>query len=293
MYRAEVIADSMSPDGVRLTTLEVEYPHAIHKDIMTHRMFSRSFKSFRAFPPEKVIANIEDDPFIPETFDSRVTGMGQGQALPEEQELRARELWEEHIDHTLNVADQMIELEIAKAQVNFLLQDLTWITGIITATEWDNFYALRRAENARPEVQKIANLMYDAMYPADPDYLALGEPHLPYIRLEDRMDVGDNFQVLAKVSAGRCARVSYLNHRGHRDLNADVHLANQLESDGHMSPFEHVATPVALTGPKWIKHVYHTGQVFTLPGQEWRGNFYGWLQYRKTIRDEHNYELAA
>ena len=34
--------DSISPQGVRLTTFELEYPRFIHAEMMTHRVFSRN-----------------------------------------------------------------------------------------------------------------------------------------------------------------------------------------------------------------------------------------------------------
>jgi hypothetical protein len=155
MFQANVLADSVSPAGVRLTTLEVEYPHAVHKDIMTHRMLSRNFQSFRAFPPEKVIENILADPFIPE-WGKRTTGMGQAGLLKDQAE--ATRLWMLHVANCIEAARRFIKLDVAKQQTNFVLQDLTWIRGIITATEWDNFFALRafapEGAKPRPEVER-------------------------------------------------------------------------------------------------------------------------------------------
>jgi len=289
-YKAEVIRDSVSPDGVRLTTLEVSYPHAIHKDIMTHRMLSRNFQSFRAFPPEQVIENIEADPFVPESFDSRVKGMGQGEAIADQEQ--ADGIWRTYVGFSLATAERLLDFDVAKAQVNFVLQDLTWITGIITATEWDNFFALRTEENVRPEVLKIATMMQAAVQGSEPDPLSLGDTHLPYIGVDDIMEAKGDRATLAQVSAARCARVSYLTHDGDRDLGADLFLAKRLLADGHMSPFEHVATPIAISGPKYIEKVWHTGQRDLQPGPDWRGNFFGWLQYRKTLPNEHDYSQA-
>lgn len=68
------------------------------------------------------------------------------------------------------------------------------------------------------------------------------------------------------ISTGRCARVSYLTHFGTRDPDADLQLAIKLKKAGHMSPFEHVATPS-----------YNANSL---------SNFVGWLQFRKTILGE-------
>jgi hypothetical protein len=101
---------------------------------------------------------------------------------------------------------------------------------------------------------------------SEPVALGDDEWHLPLIRPEDREQV-DSLEVLLKVSAGRCARVSYLTHAGERDLSADVELHDRLISSGHMSPLEHPAQPA---------------------DDEWCGNFHGWRPYRKTIAGEAN-----
>src|SRR5687768_7504620 len=118
MYEAKILKHSVSQAGVELVTFEVEYPHAVHKDIMTHR-WARNFQSFRAFPPEKVIERIEADPFRPEEFNGRVKGMGRDQAVT--QQALANSIWDDHIRHALKTARKMLDpnLNLAKEQVNF------------------------------------------------------------------------------------------------------------------------------------------------------------------------------
>lgn len=314
MYRANVIADSISPDGVRLTTLEVEYPHAIHKDVMTHRMLSRNFQSFRAFPPEKVIEKIRRDPFIPDQFDTRVKGMGQGDVLEAQQAIIP--VWKNHIDNAIMAAEYMMRHDVAKAQVNFVLQDLTWITGIVSATDWGNFFALRLAINpetgkpfARPEVYKTALLMKEAMEASTPKPLGYGEWHTPLIREEDWQDTlvlsskRRAWDYIKQVSTGRCARTSYLTHHGIRDTSADIGLHDGLKGDGHMSPFEHIARPFSQDEKETIWEIKaEISKTLQLPRHirhemirqaEYRGNFRGWHQYRKDIPGEDNYGLAT
>jgi thymidylate synthase ThyX len=277
MYIANVLADSVSPDGVRLTTLEVEYPHAVHKDIMTHRMLSRNFQSFRAFPPEKVIENIERDPFVP-VFTKRVNGMANGEPLVGREKERAERHWNQHIQNALETADWMIQNEIGKDQINFVLQDLTWIRGIITATDWDNFFALRafapEGAKPRPEVERIAQMMYDAIDYSTPNDIGYGGWHLPMITPKDWCEE-DSLIDYREVAVGRCARVSYLTHHGNRDMQKDMQLCRSLRKNFHMSPFEHVATPMS-------KGIYPDARI------SYCGNFKGWLQYRKGISNEHN-----
>src|SRR5688572_30479109 len=171
MYRAEVLADSISPDGVRLSTLLVRYPHAVHKDMLTHRLFERNFMSFRAYPIMKVIEMVQKMPFVPEEFSAYDKGMAVGEPIENHEE--ATQLWLDARDHAVNSALGLVELGVNKGHINVLLQDFAWITGIITATEWDNFWALRAfpPDNAKPraEVMKIANMMFQALVNSDPE----------------------------------------------------------------------------------------------------------------------------
>lgn len=315
MYRANVIADSLSPEGVRLTTLEVEYPHAVHKDMMTHRMLSRNFQSFRAFPPEQVIEKIQKDPFIP-VFTKRMKGMANGEPLGGEEKVVANRVWWNHINSACDRAWQLIDRDAGKDQVNFLLQDLTWITGIVSATDWDNFFALRLAINpetgkpfARPEVYKTALLMKQAIDASTPKPLDYGEWHTPLIREEDWQDTlvlsvkRRAWDYIKQVSTGRCARTSYLTHHGIRDTSADIGLHDSLKGDGHMSPFEHIARP--FSPDEWettweIKA--EISKTLQLPRHirdemirqaDYRGNFRRWHQYRKDIPNEDNYGRAT
>ena len=63
--------------------------------------------------------------------------------------------------------------------------------------------------------------MRDALERSVPTQLEPDEWHLPLIRPEDREEASST-EELAKISIGRCARVSYLTHAGTRDLAADV-----------------------------------------------------------------------
>lgn len=49
-FDAKILADSMSPDGVRLTTVEITFPRIILAELNTHRMLSKSSASSRAIP---------------------------------------------------------------------------------------------------------------------------------------------------------------------------------------------------------------------------------------------------
>jgi hypothetical protein len=114
--------------------------------------------------------------------------------------------------------------------------------------------------------------MRTATMDSEPAELDWDDWHLPLIRPEDREQM-TSLEDLVKVSAGRCARVSYLTHAGKRDLEADIQLHDRLLESGHMSPLEHPARPLSATD---------------LETSEWSGNFRGWRSYRKLIPSEAN-----
>jgi hypothetical protein len=64
-HSAKILADSISPDGVRLTSFELTYPRIIHAEMCRHRMHSRCVSSSRAIPIQRFITQVENDPYIP------------------------------------------------------------------------------------------------------------------------------------------------------------------------------------------------------------------------------------
>src|ERR1700757_1418226 len=96
MYTATVITDSISPEGHRITTVRVVYPHAVHKDMLRHRNQNRNVESFRAQKPEDLVDNLlAGHAFKPEVFAKRTKGMGQSAEAIVEQDLAAA-IWDEH-----------------------------------------------------------------------------------------------------------------------------------------------------------------------------------------------------
>ncbi len=296
-FDAKVLADSLSPAGHRLTTLEATFPRFVLAEFNTHRVFSRNSASSRAIPIFKQLRRVLEHPYVPIEFGANQPGMQAGAPLEGEARLAAEGEWlgarddaVRHVlaliagpdevapDEDLAAALDRVErlykgedrpegwLNVHKQVANRLLEPFMWHTVIVTATEWDNFFNLRCHGDAQPEIRRIATAMRDAREASEPAALGDDEWHLPLIRPEDREQV-DSLEVLLKVSAGRCARVSYLTHAGQRDLSADVELHDRLISSGHMSPLEHPAQPA---------------------DDEWHGNFHGWRSYRKTIVGESN-----
>jgi thymidylate synthase ThyX len=311
-FETKILADSESPAGHRLTTFEVTFPRFILAEFNTHRVFSRNSASSRAIPVTKQLRRVIEEPFIPEEFGSNQPGMQAGPTLSGDSLIRAEAEWLGARDDAVRrvlalvakpgltqadrpLLDLIAEIEelnrakkrpddwlnVHKQVANRLLEPFMWHTVIVTATEWDNFWNLRAHPDAQPEIRRVAEDMRALWEGSAPVRIEVGDWHLPLISEADRQspeaESSDDDLYLVKVSAGRCARVSYLTHAGERDLDADVLLHDRLLESGHMSPMEHPAEPLADED---------------LATSEWSGNFRGWRSYRKRIPSEANPLLA-
>ena len=266
-YSARILADHLAPSGQRLTTFEVTFPRIVLAEFNTHRQFSRNSASSRAIPIEKMLARVQADPFIPTYWGKNQKGMQADEELSEKDQRVAKGLWEVALDSTLADVRRLMDLGVHKQLVNRLLEPFMWQTVLCTATEFENFFALRCHKDAQPEIREIAVRMEKLYREQEPTKVEEGFWHLPLVEDRDQL-LADGYteDEVRQVSVGRCARVSYLTHDGKRDPKADLTLCTRLRESGHMSPFEHVA------------------QALSVPRQS--GNFAGWEQYRKTIPNE-------
>lgn len=129
-------------------------------------------------------------------------------------------------------------------------------------------------------MQKIAYMMLEEYNKSEPKLLKEGEWHIPFN--ENITIFNPNYSALdyekerIKVSTSRCARVSYTvvgTENRVKENYEDVELHDKLLSMGHMSPFEHCAKSMSNSDR------YR-------PGENWSGNFKGFIQYRKTLKEE-------
>lgn len=300
---SKVVADSMH-NGIRLTTLELRYPRFIHSEFMTHRMFSRNASSSRAIPVEKMIKQVKTDLAMPIHWGKNQPGMqakeengwydekiGGWFDQPIWGELSPQGMWRDTAYRVVENVNGYNEAGYHKQIVNRLLEPFQFITVVVTATEWDNFFSLRLHPDAQPEIQELARVMRVSVDGIVSKWVPKDTWHLPYVDISDFSDEGDgaiDWDTAIKCSVARCARVSYLNHDNTiPDIQRDVELHDRLFESKHMSPFEHVATPMyqsnELGNVGWWRHerngITHSDKQLNL----WSGNFRGWIQYRQMI----------
>lgn len=300
---AKIIADSISTAGKCITTMQLCYPRFIHAEFMTHRVFSRNASSSRAIPVAKMIEQVRTNPAMPIHWGKNQAGMQANEELAGHELWQVQEVWKNTANIAANYAETMTKLGLHKQVANRILEPFQHIHVVVTSTEWDNFFELRAHKDAQPEIQELAIQMRNVINASKPTPLDEGEWHLPYVTDDDWTVVGRLLKgmppqqivdVLRKVSAARCCRVSYLKHDGSAsDIEEDLALCDRLVGAKplHASPFEHQATPdTKSTYDHTLIHP-NSKEELVSSGEEWdrphlHGNFIGWVQHRKLIEDQ-------
>lgn len=272
---ATVILCSESPTtSKRITTLELVYPRFIHSEFMTHRAFSRNAQSSRATPTKVLIKEVMTNPVRPAVFYKNCKGMAGNEPLAPDLADDAAGTWMIAAHQAATAASVMHELGVHKQHVNRLLEPFLPIKVVVTATEWSNFFRLRLAQDAQPEIQMLAACMAEAMSKAK--VRPGGGIHAPYLteaEVERLIAKHANYHIPMKISAARCARVSYYKHDGKKPTEEeDLELAERLMRDGHLTPFEHQAYDL-------------------LSAEEACANFRGWCSMRYETESRHGKEV--
>lgn len=300
MISAEVVCDSVSHTGKRMTTLKLRYPKFIHGELMTHRQFSRNASSSRAIPTRKLIEEVTLDALRAEPvwWGKNQAGMQAAEELSDtipratehyEQRRSDRQLamdqWRDAALSAAHHAEQLLAIGAHKQIVNRVLEPFSHINVVVTATEFDNFFGLRLHKDAQPEMRTLAERMYEVMQASSPHPVTPGHWHLPFITDEDFIywrDMPWKFDDdPVRVSVARCARVSYESFEtGKRStIDEDLALFARLRTSGHWSPFEHQAAPDS-------KDVMFINRDAIWLRPELHGNFDGWMQLRKMLPNE-------
>lgn len=288
-YACKIVADSISLTGIRLTSFEICFPRMVLAEFNTHRVFSRNSASSRAIPVEKQLAKVLEDPFIPIYWGRNQKGMQASEELSPEDQVKAVSKWLWARDAAVFAVKALQELDVHKQTSNRLLEPFMWHTVVVTATEWQNYFHLRNNLMAQPEIHHIANWMEKEYAASTPKELSPLDWHLPYIRPEEFGEM--SLDKLVKLSAARCARVSYLTQDGVRDVEADFTLYHRLLQGGHMSPYEHPARPMTDQEERrylTVEAADRLKDITKVPAKDapFLGNFRGWVQHRKEIPGE-------
>lgn len=245
---AKVVADSITQDGDRITTMVITFPRMILAEFNTHRVFSKNTSSSRAIPFGKMVDAIKDDPFIPIAWQKDHKGMQGTRYITDPRDIEnCVQHWLDARDHAVGQAERLHEWEDVTKQIcNRLLEPFMWTTMIVTSTEWDNFFDLRcpsyvgkykswsqwfheakpnrdvvdsydddpfgklKANEGQAEIHMmaLAEAMFDARNESTPVVKQPGEWHIPFGNL-----ISDPFHesIISRIqiSTAMCARTSY------------------------------------------------------------------------------------
>jgi thymidylate synthase ThyX len=259
---ANIVADSINSSGNRITTFVVHFPRIVLAELNTHRALSKNSASSRAIPLEKMLEMVKTNPFIPIKFQKDHKGMQGTEYYDGEDHDKCIQDWLSARDAAVNAALNF-KLPVTKQLRNRLLEPFMWHKVIITATDFENFFALRAHKDAEIHISELAYKMLDEYNKSIPTKLNVGQWHIPF---GDRFDdakltnlvlelnngivldmVGwfenEVLELKKKISIARCARISYNNFEGNDDYLTDIKLFDRLVGNipRHMSPTEHVA----------------------------------------------------
>lgn len=309
---AKVIADSISKSNKRIITFELEYPRFVHAEFMTHRLFSRNAASSRAIPVRRAMELIKEDTAMPIHWGKNQPGMSakeectaklynEDDFYPSDADLGVtREAaWNYARNSAIDYAREFDRAGYHKQIVNRLLEPFTHIKVVCTATEYDNFFWLRKHKDAQPEIQRLAEVMYERMERSTPITLTEGSWHVPYYGVESVwIPVTDNISdvfidestlvdkhgfTLAdalSISSSCAAQISYRRLDSSVEKGRDIYSRLIESFPPHFSPFEHQATPMneQLDWPHGATHKDKGGDF-------WSGNFNGWVQHRQILME--------
>lgn len=226
---AEIILDSISAQGHRITTAVLRFPRFILAEFNTHRVFSRNSASSRAIPTKRLLAG---PLFVPEVFTANRPGMASNSPAP--YQILSRLLWLFAAYVCLFVAWALGKLGVHKQHANRVLEPFLWHTVLVTSTDFEGFFRQRCHPAAQPEIRMAAEALRRALYDSIP---VERTHHLPFA---DHLPPGPGARM---ISAGRCATVSFDNLGTGVAPTKDFARATKMavEDPLHASPFEHVA----------------------------------------------------
>ena len=299
LITAQILADSVSPEGTRMTTYEIEYPRFILAELNTHRMLSKNSASSRAIPVTAMHDHIRANTAAPVYWGKNQPGMKAKVELEASDKSMAQYLWAKARDSAIDFAKQLSDLGSHKQITNRVTEPWMIMKTVISGTEWANFFWLRDHADAQPEIAVLANKMHLAYMASQPRLLQPGEWHVPYVNtvrdtnnytLHYLDNQGNNItaEEARVISSSCCAQVSY------RKSDDSFEKANKIyrqliESEpAHASPVEHQATPMDTNSmcrfepETWQPGVTHVSANSDL----WSGNLRGWIQFRKLIANE-------
>lgn len=320
---ARIVAKSVSAySGQEIITWEADFPKCILAELNTHKIMVSNCQSSRAVPVKKVIEQIRSNPVTPIHWGKNKAGMVAEEELDENvhvpmgdgyfDEYSRDQAWNLTANMIANLMEAWEEAGYHKQIVNRIGEAFTFVRGVITATEIDNFFHLRYHKDADPFMQELAKCMWEAYEQAEAEVLYEGEWHTPYVPhtrncLGNLMYLEEEFEPILdgkthviptipleqalKTSSAVCGQVSY------RKLDTSEETVervwnNLMGGDTiHASVTGHQATPMKYpTLQSTIQFIDGFADGVTHVDKDldfWSAQFKHWIMHRKTLSGEY------
>jgi hypothetical protein len=329
-----VITDSISAAGIRMLTFELMYPRIIHSEFMTHGALAKNAASSRAIPFNKMKEQLtgrpvrfgQANPGMQDKGEDHKTTVYAGEyENGDERYISPEQAWGEAKEAALFWSEAFFKAGYHKQVYNRITEPFQMMKTVTSGTEWSNFFWLRDDGAADPTIAELARVMREAKDASTPILLRAGDWHLPYLgaicQFEDGIresmyaDVDEEgnltelytLEDAIKISAARCAAVSFRNID--YDLAKCLEVHDRLVGDErkHSSAMEHQATPMSepyalektIDGVVWqvpllsaFPHNRYDVGTTHIDGRGfcWSGRMRGFIQYRKLIPGENKSE---
>ena len=287
-FFVKIAADSIGPNGVRLTSFRLCYEMRVHWDLLTHRIFSRNASSGRSISVTRMVRWLGDKPSKPLRWVADEPGMRQSRELPDALKPSADAVWLAAYKDACRHALTLESLGVHRQDANALLIPFGWINVLVTSTDFANFFALRCHPAARPELQRLAIGMARAYRDSTPRELEAGEWHLPFVTEDEQAELRDArrlrdltvyepmLDLFLKYSVARCGHLTVeADGEAKPDPAKELARYKRFLEECAWSTFEHQAK----AQPQ--KACYRSG------------NFLGWCQHRaylpKSVHESFDY----
>lgn len=222
--------------GKTIVTWELSYPRYVHPELMTHRAFSRNACSSRATPLKVTLAEVKENPVFFDHVGRNQSGMAASREVSPTKKKEFEAEWRAMGAKMAKWVEMMSDrYDIHKQVLNRALEPWLRIRTLVTATDFKNFFKLRLAKDAQPEMRNLAKAMKQSLEKAEVRHADIHLPYRDFFTETDRDDL-----IVRNIAA--CGRVCIMrNDAKETTYGEDEERVHQWLKSGHMSPFEHVA----------------------------------------------------
>lgn len=309
---ATVVADSITEQGDRLTSMVLSLPHSLLTRLGSYRALSRTTAPGQDSDIISLVSGVLLDGFVPGTSlsdqsreswlharDNAVIAVLNGtigldglSALLRKNVESNRKSWgktalnAELISKELTAYVEQSGLEFSSEAL--LLEPFMWTTVLVSATDWDNLTALARHTEPKEgdtTLNGLAAVVRDALDQSSPNLISEGQWHLPFLNDEELTEAREGSkeaqEKLILVSVARSGGISVQSDAPSSE--SEVEYANLLLRRGHVSAWEHAATPAEQS---WGAESIVDGLPSWRGGSSLVSNFTGWTQARKMVEGE-------